>query len=247
MTDSISQNDNFIINLLQRKYIDRQSTWNYDYLNDPNVLISPNKDIALEWTDYGLHRTTKTQSQLTVLDAWNRLKPGQTFTMYKVWDATDWYKFETVYKEGIKTKNFRTDIPVNRFTVEFDNNLWEYTHLMRPGTGIGQTNVHYFDPDKINLESDVNNLIDQFYYLVKSMIEVSPNGLIPPFSCMHALRDTEGFYFSKGFRGWSQPPSKIIQSSILTSSVWLAHLTGLNDAFVTNWVSSAKSKWESLL
>jgi hypothetical protein len=246
MTDTIPQTDNFIINVLQNKYTEYQSKWNYDDLDDPNVLISPNKDIAIEWSDYGLYRITKTQSQLTLMDNWNVLKAGHTFTMYKVWDNTDWYKFQMVYLEGVGSKNFRTDIPINRTTVNFNNHLWEYTHIMRPDNGIGQTNMHYFDQEKIRLESDVNNLIDQFYYLVKSMITVSPNGLIPPFNCISALRDDSGFYFLKGFRGWSQPPSKIIHASILAAPLWLTSM-GLSETFINNWVSSATSKWKSLL
>ena len=49
-----------IVAILQDKYTEYQSKWDYDDQNDANVLISPNKDIALEWTDYGLYRITKT-------------------------------------------------------------------------------------------------------------------------------------------------------------------------------------------
>lgn len=246
MTDLTPQSNNFIIDILQNKYDEYQSKWDYDDRNDPNVLISPNKDIALEWTDYGLYRVTQTQSQLTLMDYWNGLEPGHTYTMYKVWGPDDWSMFQSVYVEGIMSESFRTDIPVNRFTTEFNGSLWEYTHIMRPGMGFGQTDVHYFDRERARLEIDVNNLIDQFYCLVQSMISVSTTGLIPPLNCCYALRDDQGFYFPKGFRGWPHAPSKIIQSSIASSRDWLASL-GLGEQFINTWIATATSKWGTLL
>ena len=246
MTDLTPQSNDFIINILQDKYTEYQSKWDYDDRNDPNVLISPNKDIALEWTDYGLYRVTQTQTQLTLMDYWNGLEPGHTFTMYKVWDANDWPRFQSLYVIGATTEQFRTDVPVNRFTTEVNGDLWEFNQIIRPGMGFGQTDMHSFDRERTRLEIDVNNLIDQFYHLIKSMMDVSPNKLIPPTNCCYALRDDLGFYFPKGFRGWSQPPAKIIQASLATSQSWLTSL-GLRQEFIANWISTATSKWGTLL
>jgi hypothetical protein len=244
------ESDNYIINLLQDKYTEYQSKWDYNDINDPNVLIYLNQRTsrvaALEWTDFGFFRITDSQSELTVLSRMPDIDAGQTFAMYKFWKEDDWNKFVQLYHKGADSNSFRTDIPLQRSTVDRNGHIWEFVSTKRPGDGIGQTDVHYFDKEKTRLENDVINLIDQYYSYIKAMKEISTDGLVASVNVAHALRDSEGFYFVKGFRGWNDPFESVIRGSIEGFRPLLLTF-GFDDIFVKQWWDVARSKWESLL
>jgi hypothetical protein len=232
-----------------------QDIWNYDDSIDPNRLVSPLKDAVIEWNDTGYFEIKKDKIMF------NDCVNGHTFTLKKNGTREDWKKFQDLFIEASETKLFRIDAPIFREELLIAEIPWEYTKVARPGGGVGQiADQHYMNT---NLLVDfMNSIIDPFYYIIKSAIDVVNNNprltdpatgfhppiTIPQLSIRHALKDDQGYYFVKNFDQWDQNPEKVIRTCITLGQIMIKDLgTTVPPEFLNDWTVRSFNKWTSLL
>jgi hypothetical protein len=237
-----------------------QDIWNSDDSNNPDLLITPSKDIAIKWTDTGYY-----QIQLNKI-MFNDCVEGHTYTYRKTsaenplstrepGSRKEWKMFQDLFIEASTSKLFRIDAPISREEIEVGEETWEYTRAARPGTGIGEiTNQHWLNPKSI--ETFLNNIIDPYYYAIQAAIKVARNNLeidgeiyIPKIGIAHILEDKDGYYFVKNFDSWNQTPDRVIRQNIKISQVLIQKIakSEVSDDFLNQWTTGAFNKWMSLL
>lgn len=242
-----------LIQKLQK--VTEQDIWNYDDSNNPDILVSPLKDVVIEWTDAGYFEIKKDKIMF------NDCVNGHSYTLRKNGSREDWKKFQDLFIEASKTELFRIDAPIFREELLIAETFWEYTKAARPGGGVGAVvDQHYMNP--ILLIDFLNDIIDPFYYIIKSAIDVANNNprpfdpatgfyvpiTIPHISIRHALKDNQGYYFAKIFDRWEQTPEKVIRTSIMLGQLLIKDLgTTLPPEFLNDWTARAFNKWTLLL
>jgi hypothetical protein len=219
------------------------------------VLVSPLKDVVIEWTDAGYFEIKK--DKILFNDCVN----GHTYVLSKNGSREDWKKFQDLFIEASETKSFRVDGPISSEELLIDGTSWEYTKTARPGGGVGQVvDQHYMNT---NLLVDfLDNIIDPYYYIIESAINVAKNNprpfdpatgfhppiTIPHISIKHALKDDQGYYFTKSFDRWEQTPEKVIIACILFGRLLIKNFgTTVSTEFLDDWTARAFNKWTSLL
>jgi hypothetical protein len=232
--------------------------WNSDDSNNPDILVSPLKDIVIEWTDTGYFQYQKEKVMF------NDCTEGHTYILRKAdleMLRCDWTKFQELYIDSATNKLFRVDAPIRREEVEFQDDVWEYARFARPGRGVGEmTNYHLAHP--INAIRFLDEIVDPYYYIIKSTIEVAKNNLtpqgtttgyisplaIPDISIRHALKDPRGYYFAKNFDLWNHSPENVITSCIDLAQIIIRNvIRDTAPGFIEDWTERATTKWMSLL
>jgi len=229
--------------------------WNYDDSNDFNILVSPLKDIVIEWTDAGYFEIKKNNIMF------NDCVNGHTYTFRKDGSRKNWKKVQDLVIEVSETNLVRMDAPIFREEQIIDGVVWEYTKVARPGSGVGQVaDQHFMNTDL--LVSFLNDIIDPYYYIIKSAISVANNNprpldlatgfytpiTIPNIGIRHALKDNQGCYFAKMFDRWEQNPEKVVRTSIMLGQILIKDLgTTVSPEFLNDWTVRAFNKWTSLL
>ena len=248
-----------MLDILTQKYqsaVD-QDIWNYNDSNDPAVLVSPSKDIVIEWTDSGYFEVKK--DKITFNDCVNghtySLRKDETRSYRRDSSREDWRKFQELFIDASNTKLFRIDAPILREEITINNNDWEYTKVARPGASIGKiSNQHFMDPSII--EQFMEDIIDPYYYVIAGAIKVANNtpGLpgfppiaIPKISIRHANRDNQGYFFVKNFDQWGQSPEVVIDTCIKLGQLIMRDLGTSSSEFIDQWTTKATNKWGSLL
>jgi hypothetical protein len=232
-----------------------QDIWNYDDSNDLNILVSPLKDIVIEWTDAGYFEIKKDKIMF------NDCVNGHTYTLRKNGSREDWKKFQDLFIEASETKSFRVDAPISREELLIEETSWEYTRIARPGGGVGQVaDQHFMNTDL--LVNFLNDIINPYHYIIKSAMNVASNNskpadlvtglhppiIIPHISIKHALKDNQGYYFAKTFDSWEQTPEKVIIACILFGQLLIKNFgTRVPPEFLDDWTVRAFNKWSSLL
>ena len=218
-----------------------QDTWNSDDSANPDLFISPKKDIIIEWTDTGYFEIQK--EKIT----FNDCSIGHTYCLRKNGTLQEWTKFQQWYLKGIDSKLFRCDVPLSREDTTFNSESWEYIRWMRPGSGVGTVNV--FNP--ATLEIFLNEIIDPYYNAVSGAIKISKetdDGRIPSISLLHGLKDDQGYYFIRCFDLWDQNPNKVIQMNIeFGKTIIQENITSLPEGFKETWSEAMTQKWNTLL
>jgi hypothetical protein len=221
-----------------------QDAWNSDDSDNPDLLISPKKDIIIEWNDTGYFEIQRERV------SFNDCVIGHTYSLKKNGDASNWIKFQQWYLDGVTSKNFRSDAPVKRTEVEIDGDTWEYTRWMRAGKGHGDVPFQYFANPEL-LPTFLNEIIDPYYEAVAGLIRVSKqyqDTSVPHLAITHGLKDKSGYYFVKSFDLWDQTPSRIIQMNLETGQLVIQHFqSALPKDFGQIWHETASQKWNSLL
>jgi len=227
-----------------------QDIWNYDDSDDPNTLVSPLKDIVIEWAETGYFQIQKNKIMF------NDCISGYTFTLRKNGTTEDWRKFQDLYVEASMSKLFRIDAPIFREVHEIDSTSWEYTKVARPGSGVGTVdNQHYINPTL--LVEFIDGIIDPYYHAIEAAIKVAKNSpptksdlpiAIPDISVRHILKDKQGYYFAKNFDLWDQEPSRVIEMCIGLCQMLIRDVgTSLSPEFIDDWTLRASNKWLSLV
>ena len=228
-----------------------QDVWNYDDSNDPNVLVSPFKDIVIEWTDTGYYQYQKDKVMF------NDCVNGHTYSLRKDGTTEDWKKFQDLFIDASETKLFRIDAPIFRQVHEIDNANWEYTKAARPGAGIGTVDdQHFMNPQLI--KQFMEDIIDPYYHAIETAIKVAKNNpptnsplplTIPDISVRHILKDKQGYYFAKNFDLWDQDPGRVIEMCVGTCQMIMRDIgtATISQEFIDQWTVTAVNKWTSLV
>ena len=240
-----------------------QNIWNSDDFNNPDLLISPSKDFAINWTDTGYYQIETDKIMF------NDCVEGHTYTYRKSFagnlDSTrapisngsrkEWKMFQDLFIEASTSGLFRIDAPISREEIEVGEEIWEYTRAARPGAGVGEiVDPHWVNPKSI--ETFLNNIIDPYYYIIQAAIKVARNNLeigaeiyIPNISIPHIQKDGQGYYFVKNFDLWNQTPDKVIRQTIKVSQFLIREIarSEVSDDFLNQWTAKSFNKWMSLL
>ena len=236
-----------------------QDIWNSDDSNNPDLLITPSKDIAIKWTDTGYY-----QIQLDKI-MFNDCVEGHTYTYRKSSPSNplstrepgsrkEWKMFQDLFIEASTSKLFRIDAPISREEIAVGEETWEYTRAARPGTGVGEIAEHHLSPKTI--ETFLNNILDQYYYVIQAAIKIAKNNLeidgeiyIPNIGIIHILEDKQGYYFVKNFDRWNHTPDKVIRQNIKMSQLLIQEIakSEVSNDFLNQWTAKAFTKWMSLL
>ena len=229
--------------------------WNYDDTTDNNILVSPLKDIVIEWTDQGYFQYQKEKIMF------NDCVTGFTYSLRKDGHLIDWKMFQDLYIEASETKLWRIDAPVHRKELVIDGAHWEYTKVGRPGGGVGQVVDQHF-MNKNNIGEFLEKIIDPYYHAIEAAIKVAKNNprpvnpetgftpplTIPDISIRHILKDSQGYYFAKNFDVWDQTPDKVIRMCIGTGIMLFHDIEhDLPEDFIEKWTYKAFYKWTSLV
>jgi hypothetical protein len=241
-----------MLDILTQKYqsaVD-QDIWNYDDTNDLNILVSPLKDIVIEWNEFGYFQIQKDKIML------NDCVNGHTYTLRKDGTTEDWKKFQDLFIESSTSKLFRIDAPIFREVHEINNGSWEYTKAARPGAGVGTVNNQHFINPTLLIEF-IDGIIDPYYYAIEAAIKVAKNNpptksllpiAIPDISVRHILKDKQGYYFAKNFDRWDQSPNRVIEMCIGLCQMLIRDVgTSLPLEFIDDWTFRASKKWLSLV
>jgi hypothetical protein len=229
--------------------------WSYNDSSDSNILVSPFKDIVIEWTDTGYFQIQKEKIMF------NDCVNGHTYSFRKNGSREDWKKFQDLFIEASETKLFRIDAPIFREEKDKDGSTWEYTKVARPGGGVGQvSDQHFINREMIG--QFLEGIIDPYYHAIDTAIKIAKNnpgpvnpdtGLSPPLtipdiSIRHALKDDQGYYFAKNFDVWDQIPEKVIRMCIGTGMMLIRDIDHKLPAdFIEKWTVRAFDKWTSVL
>jgi len=237
-----------------------QDIWNSDDSNNPDLLITPSKDIAIKWTDTGYY-----QIQLNKI-MFNDCVEGHTYTYRKTsaenplstrepGSRKEWKMFRDLFIEASTSKLFRIDAPISREEIAIGEATWEFTKVARNGQGIGKiVSQHYLTPTEV--ETFLNNILDPYYYAIQAAIKVAKNNLeiegeiyIPPIGITHIIQDQQGYYFAKNFDSWNQPPDRVIRQSIKVAQSLIRDIANseVSTDFLNQWTTKAFIKWTSLL
>jgi hypothetical protein len=218
-----------------------QDIWNSDDSTNPDLIISPKKDIIIEWTDTGFFEIQKEKVMF------NDCSIGHTYCLRKNGTLPEWTKFQLWYLEGIDSKLFRSDAPLLREDTTINGDSWDYTKWMRPGPGVGTVSI--FNP--ITLETFLNEIVDPYYYAVAGAIKIAKENdddRIPSISLLHGLKDNQGYYFTKNFDLWDQTPEKLIRLNIELGQIIIQENNAtLPAGFKETWSEAVSQKWNSLL
>jgi hypothetical protein len=234
------------IKRLKEKYNEWENKWDYDDSQDPNILIAPEKDVAIEWADNGMYKISK--MDLNVEIEYTDFREGHTFGIYQGYDMDSWQKYRELYIRS-KTNAFRIDVPISVDKIDFKGEEWEYHHLMRPDNSLGFANFHHFDPEKLNLSTHLNQLKDSYYQVLLSAKEIAAeygNDDLPAILVGNVLRDHLGFYFIRPGRRWNQKIDRLVDDSVHAVPFLFKYALHLDDAIYQEWKTDAISKWESL-
>jgi hypothetical protein len=218
-----------------------QDVWNSDDSTNPDLFVSPKKDIIIEWTDTGYFEVQKEKIMF------NDCSIGHTHCLRKNGTLHEWTKFQLWYLEGIDSKLFRCDAPLLREDVPINEDSWDYSRWMRPGEGVGTVNI--FNPATLGVY--LNEIIDPYYNALAGAIKIAKehgDGRIPSISLLHGLKDDQGYYFTRSFDLWDQEPNKIIQMNIdFGKTIIQENIASLTEGFKEMWSEAAAQKWNKLL
>ena len=219
-----------------------QDVWNSDDSDNPNLLITPKKDIIVEWSGNGFFEIQRNKV------TFNDCVIGHTHCLRKNGTADEWTKFQKWYLDGFENKLFRVDVPLKRIETEITGESWDYTRWMRPGRGIGKTIAQ----TDIELVPDhMMNIIDIYYNAISALITVAQEyneTNIPDLSFRHLMKDDAGYYFVKNFDLWDQTPRKVIETCITLGEMFIqASSSSLPDGFFEEWSTKTRNKWNTLL
>jgi hypothetical protein len=232
-----------LVEKLKEKYSEWENKWDYDDSQDPDILISPEKDIAIEWTDNGMYKISK--SGLDVEIEFTDFRQGHTFGLYRGYDIESWQKYRELYVKASTSNAFRIDVPLSIDKIDFKGEEWEYHHMVRPGSSMGFCNFNHYDPEKLNLLTHLNQLTENYYQLMSAAKDIG-DGLVPAVLIGNTLRDSEGFYFVRQTRRWDQDIVKTIDDSIYSLPIFLKYFLEIEESTCQQWKIDAVSKWESL-
>ena len=246
-----------------------QDIWNSDDSNNSDLLITPLKDIAIQWTDTGYFQIQKEKIMF------NDCVDGHTYSLRKTYadkqeyvnsegephfyeygSRREWKMFQDLFVEGSTSGLFRIDAPISNEEIEINGVIWEFTKVARNGLGIGEiVGQHCLNPKTV--EPFLNDIIDPYYYVIQAAIKVAKNNLavpvspifIPPIGIFYTLHDEQGYYFAKNFDSWRQPPDKVIRQSIAVAHSLIQNIAGseVSADFLNQWTTKAFIKWTSLL
>jgi hypothetical protein len=240
-----------------------QNIWNSDDFNNPDLLITPAKDVAIQWTDTGYYQIESDKVMFT------DCTEGHVYTYRKTTpeniDSTkapishgsrkEWKMFQDLFVEASTSGLFRIDAPISREEIEVGEEIWEYTRVSHPGAGVGEIiDQHWSKPNSI--EPFLNNIIDIYYYVIQAAIKVARNNseidspiLIPYIAIAHIIEDRQGYYFAKNFDFWNQSPDKVIRQNIQVAQFFIQEIakSQVSDDFLNQWTTRAFNKWMSLL
>jgi hypothetical protein len=236
-----------------------QDIWNSDDSNNPDLLITPSKDIAIKWTDTGYYQIQLDKIMFNDCVeghtyTYRKSSPGNPLSTREPGSRKEWKMFRDLFIEASTSKLFRIDAPISREEIEVGEETWEYTRSARPGTGVGEISEHHLSPKTI--ETFLNNILDQYYYAIQAAIKVAKNNLeidgeiyIPNIGIIHILEDAQGYYFVKNFDRWNHTPDKVISQNIKISQLLIQEIarSEVSDDFLNQWTTKAFTKWMSLL
>jgi hypothetical protein len=219
-----------------------QDLWNSDDSNNSNLLITPNKDIMVEWSGDGFFEVQKNKV------TFNDCVIGHTYCLRKNGTAVEWTKYQKWYLESVESKLFRIDAPITRSEIEINGEVWDYTRWIRPGSGIGktlaQTNIE-------SLPEHMINIIDIYYNALASLIKIAREhneNTIPALSLRHLMQDNAGYYFVKNFDLWDQTIQRVVSLNIELGEVFIkAGSSVLPSGFLEEWTTKARNKWNTLI
>jgi hypothetical protein len=218
-----------------------QDAWNSDDSTNPDLFVSPKKDIIIEWTDTGYFEVQKEKIMF------NDCSIGHTHCLRKNGTSHEWTKFQLWYLEGIDSKLFRCDAPLLRQETTFNNESWDYSRWMRPGSGVGTITV--FNP--ATLEVYLTEIIDPYYHALAGALKIAKensDGRIPSISLLHGLKDGQGYYFTRSFDLWDQNPNKVIRMNIEFGKTLIqGSIESLPEGFKETWSEAVEQKWGTLL
>jgi hypothetical protein len=228
--------------------------WSYDDSSDSDILVSPLNDIVIVWTDTGYFQIQREKIMF------NDCVSGHTFTLRKNGSREDWKKFQDLFIDASRTKLFRIDAPIFREEHDIGDDVWEYTKVARAGVGIGTVaDQHFMNTNSI--VDFMNDIIDPYYYIIKSAINVANNNpnihpttklelpiTIPHIVIRHALKDKQGYYFAKACDRWERTPEDVIKTCIAVGQLIIKGVgTTVPPEFLDDWTARASNKWISLL
>jgi hypothetical protein len=233
---------NTLTEKLQRSI--NQDLWQSDDSNNVNLLISPKKDIIIEWIDTGYFEIQKNKI------LFNDCTIGHTYSLRKNGTLEEWSKFQHWHLEGEISGSFRTDIPRRREEVEINGEIWDYNHWKRPSHSIGAVVSQHFADPKL-LPMFLNEIIDPYYEAVAGFIRIAKRyqlRLFPHLAILHGLKDEQGYYFIKCFDRWDQTLERSIEMNIETGQILIHRFQSvLPKDFGQQWYETASQKWKSLL
>jgi hypothetical protein len=221
-----------------------QDIWNSDDSENTNLLISPNKDVVLEWTDTGFFEVKKERVMF------NNCVTGHTYCLRKDGTIDEWTKFQLWYLEGVNSKLFRTDVPLFRDEVEINSESWDYTHWMRPGAGVGELTTHQVFSNPAALPDFLNDVIDIYYDAMLAIIKVAEeynDPRIPDITFRQVMKDDRGYYFINNFDTWNRTPYNVITASIKLGQMLIGWFgPAIPEWFLDDWTARASAKWNTL-
>jgi hypothetical protein len=221
-----------------------QDIWNSDDSENSNLLISPKKDVVLEWTDTGFFEIKKEKVMF------NNCVTGHTYCLRKDGTIDEWVKFQKWYLEGTNSKLFRTDVPLYREEIEIDSVIWDYTRWMRPGAGVGELTTHQVFSNPAALPDFLNDVIDIYYDALLAIIKVAEeydDPRIPDITFRQVMKDDRGYYFINNFDTWNRTPHNVITASIKLGQMLIGWFgPAIPEWFLDDWTARASAKWNTL-
>ena len=233
---------NSLTEKLQRSI--NQDVWNTEDATNPDLLISPKKDIIIEWIDTGYFEIQKNKI------LFNDCTVGHTYSLRKNGTPEQWNNFQLWHSEGETSGLFRTDIPRRREEIDVNGESWDYNHWTRPWPKVGAVvSQHFANPNLLPIF--LNEIIDPYYEAVAGLIRISKRYQLRPFphlSILHGLKDEQGYYFIKCFDLWDQTPERSIEMNIEIGQILIHRFQSvLPKDFGQQWYETASQKWKSLL
>jgi hypothetical protein len=231
----------------------------YDDSQDPNVLIGPSKQTAIIWTDTGfyqlnpIHLCPAVSGGLIMSEeleiSFTDTTIGHTFALSKNYTPNTWNLYQQLYVEGTRSGLFFVDAPLERSIVTINNEDWEYTRVMRPGSAnLGKTPFN-----RLQTADDIKNFwntgIDDFYNIISAAINIASKNNqpgIPAITIKHRIADEHSTYFYKNFNLWDMNPTQIVNQSINIGTSIIKNIPVIGDSFSVEWADAARQKWSTL-
>lgn len=228
--------------------------WNYDDSNDPNILIGSSKTTAFEWDDNGFYqiyqlppKDTGDEKVTQYRISYTNCVEGHTYALAQNYGPNDWMMYQEVYLEGIRTKKFRVDAPLERELVDVNGEQWEYTRVMRPGQGHGE-NQYNVPPEQV--VDYFQSTVQEYYDLLSAYISVGKaHGLnkIPRLNVFHKSRDNQGFYYTRNAQMWDKDIGSVVRQSLGMFEFLISKPTVIDNNLKASILEQATIKWNSLI
>lgn len=214
--------------------------WFADLPGNPETLDKQVLPPLLEWDNDGCWVMSENDC------VYHNFTNGSTYKLSKKTSYDDWALYCQLFIKTSRNKEVRLCSPIERTVVEVNGVEWDYNRYIRPGFGNGEVGV-YADHTAI-MQTNLEALINDYYYLLKNMIEISneyADGLVPSVNLGARMKDDDGYFFYRNWSEWTFTPHDNIERVIGTYKKY-GPMLNVSEEWFRDWLDRASAKWRTL-